>query len=214
MSKSFKAEFVYPTEKTGFFSGEKIGSKILKDIKDTGRFNYEGWWPCFFPTTIGFLVTGSREKHNVMTVSCMTVVNADPFMIGFPVFSQGKSPRGDGPRYSMELIQENPEFTINVPYMDKEATKRVTICGTLSGRNGVNKIDKAGFTTIASRHVSPPILKECPLSLECIVHSNIPLGSHNWIIGRVETVVMDESLAKGECQLLWRSMAELIKKGK
>ncbi len=148
MGKSFTSEYVYPTEQTGFFSGQKVGTKILKDIKDRDQSAYGGWWPCFFPTAIGFLVTGSNDKPNVMTVSCMAVVNAYPFMIGLPVFAKGKSARGDGPRYSLELLQKNPEFTINVPTADEAMTAKVVICGSISGRDGVNKITKANFTSL------------------------------------------------------------------
>ncbi|NOZ73053.1 MAG: flavin reductase family protein [Chloroflexi bacterium] len=214
MSKGFTPIYVYPTEKTGFFRGEKTETKLIKDIKGVAHSDYGGWWPSFFPTTIAFLVTGSKEKPNVMTVSCITVVNAYPFMIGFPLFSQGDSTRGSGPRYSLELIRNNPEFTINVPYIDKEMTKKTIICGSFSGRDGVDKIAKAGFTPLGSHHVSPPILKECPLNLECRVHLDIPLGGHTWIIGQVEAVHMDERLATGEDQFVWRSMPELIRGGK
>ena len=213
MGKSFSPVYTYPTEKTGFFEGEQTDSKIIKDIKDVEHSEYGGWWPSFFPTSIGFLVTKSGETPNVMTVSCMAAVNAYPFMIGFPIFVKGESTRGSGARYSYELLQANPEFTINVPYIDKAMTTKVIICGSLSGRDGVDKISKADFTTMPSRHVDPPILKECPLNLECCVHSEIDLGSHHWIIGKVEAVYLDETMAKGDDQFVWRSLPELIRKG-
>lgn len=214
MSKSFTPVFTYPTDKTGFFEGEQAGSKIIKDIKEAEQSDYGGWWPSFFPTAIGFLVTQGSKKPNVMTVSCMAVVNAYPFMVGFPVFVKGESTRGSGARYSYELLKANPEFTLNIPYIDTEMTRKVLICGTFSGRDGVDKISKANFTTIPSRHVSTPILKECPLNLECIVHSEIDLGSHHWFIGKVEAVYLDEKMAKGDYQYVWRSLPELIKNEK
>lgn len=214
MSKSFNPVYTYPTEKTGYFEGEPAGPKRIKDIKEAEHADYGGWWPCFFPTTVGFLVTGKKEKPNVMTIACMSVVNAFPFMVGFPVFVTGESTRGSGTRYSYELLQANPEFTLNLPYIDTAMTKKILIAGTFSGRDGVDKISKADFTTIDSRHVSPPILKECPLNMECTVHSDIDLGTHHWIIGKVEAVYLDEEMAKGDTQFLWRSLPELIRKEK
>jgi flavin reductase (DIM6/NTAB) family NADH-FMN oxidoreductase RutF len=201
----------YPTEMTGYFKGKKVDGKIRKDIKDVDHSAYGGWWPTFFPTAITFLVTGTKETPNVMTSSCVVVVNAYPFMIGMPIFGGGKSPRGDGPRYSLELLQAHPEFTTNLPYIDSEMTKRVLICGSLSGRDGVDKFAKAGFTTSPSHHIAPPIITECPLNLECNVHSITPLGTHNWIIGRVLAVHLDEAVANGSDKLIWRSMPELKK---
>jgi flavin reductase (DIM6/NTAB) family NADH-FMN oxidoreductase RutF len=87
-------------------------------------------------------------------------------------------------------------------------TKRVIICGTLSGREGIDKITKAGFTPLASCHVGPPILKECPINLECKVESTASMGTHSWVVGNVLAVYQDEDLAVGRRQLIWRSMPE------
>jgi|GEM_PF-3021789 len=208
---SFTPVYHYPTEKTGFFEGEPVGSKLIKDLEGKTHQDFGGWWPSFFPTAIGFLVTGTREKANVMTVSCLTVVNAFPFMIGLAIFGGQVSTRGVGPRYSLELIKANPEFTVNLAYIDPEMTKKIIICGSLSGREGLDKIAKAGFTALPSRHVGPPILKECPLNLECRVHSMTYLGTHYWTIGRVEAVYLDEGLARGGDQFVWRSLPELVR---
>ncbi len=213
MAKSFTPIFHYPTEKTGFFEGKKEGKKLVKDIKDSDHSAYGGWWPTFFPTAISFLVTGDNDKHNVMTVSSVVVVNAFPFMLGMPIFAGGKSPRGDGPRYSLDLLQANPEFTINLPYIDSAMTKKVIICGSLSGRNGYDKFAKADFTAAPSRNVGPPIIMECSLNIECRIYSMTLLGTHYWVIGRALTVHLDEEIATGRDQFVWRSLPEL-KKGK
>jgi flavin reductase (DIM6/NTAB) family NADH-FMN oxidoreductase RutF len=92
-------------------------------------------------------------------------------------------------------------------------TKRILICGSLSGRSGIDKIARAGFTPLPSRHLAPPILKECPLNLECRIHSQELLGSHYWTIGRVEAVHLDDRLADGSDQLIWRSLPELVRGG-
>ena len=211
MAKSYTPVYTYPTEKTGFFEGEPAGPKRIKDIRDVEQSAYGGWWPTFFPTVVGLLVTGTEEKPNVMACACMAVVNAYPFMIGMPVFAEGSSPRGEGSRYSLELLHGNPEFTVNLPYIDDDMVQKIRICGSVSGRTGIDKIAKARFTPLPSRHVSPPVLKECPLNLECRVHSETPMGSHHWVVGTVEAVHLDEDLAKGERQFVWRSLPELVR---
>lgn len=212
MAKSFTPIFHYPTEKTGFFTGEEEGIKLVKNILDSDHSAYGGWWPTFFPTAISFLVTGDRDKYNVMTVSSVVVVNAFPFMLGMPIFAGSKSPRGDGPRYSLELLQANPEFTINLPYIDKVMTKKVIICGSLSGRTGDDKFEKANFTAAASSNVGPPIIAECPLNIECRIHSMELLGTHYWVIGKALTIHLDKEIAAGRYQFVWRSLPELKKR--
>lgn len=70
-------------------------------------------------------------------------------------------------RYTLQMLDQNPEFTVNVPLgrLDK---RTFAVCGTESGRD-VDKIAKAGLTPVEPEVVSVPGLKECPLTLECRV---------------------------------------------
>lgn len=69
-------------------------------------------------------------------------------------------------RYTRELLEKNPEFTINVPLDHDEAKKILIFCGSHSGRE-VNKVKEAGLTKKTPRTISVPGIKEAPLTLEC-----------------------------------------------
>lgn len=70
-------------------------------------------------------------------------------------------------RFTKQQLEENPEFTINVPYgtFDK---KILGVCGTKSGRT-VDKIKELNLTLKQPKHISVPAIKELPLTLECKV---------------------------------------------
>ena len=70
-------------------------------------------------------------------------------------------------RYTKELVDKNPEFTVNVPYgaFNKEI---IGFCGTKSGRD-VDKFSAMGLTTEEGKTVSVPAIRELPLTLECKV---------------------------------------------
>ena len=70
-------------------------------------------------------------------------------------------------RYTREMLDANPEFTVNIPVngFSKEA---FAICGTDSGRN-MDKIKEAGLTPVIPEVISVPGIKEFPLTLECQV---------------------------------------------
>ena len=70
-------------------------------------------------------------------------------------------------RYTREMLDANPEFTVNIPIngFSKEA---FAICGTDSGRN-MDKIKEAGLTPVIPEVISVPGIKEFPLTLECRV---------------------------------------------
>ena len=70
-------------------------------------------------------------------------------------------------RYTRELLDQNPEFTINTPLSEVD-THALQICGTKSGRD-MDKIKECGFTLLDGEKVSVPAIKEFPLTLECKV---------------------------------------------
>ena len=70
-------------------------------------------------------------------------------------------------RYTRELLDKNPEFTVNIPLgpLDKEILR---VCGRESGRD-VDKIQKLGLTLVEGDTVSVPAIAQLPLTLECKV---------------------------------------------
>lgn len=70
-------------------------------------------------------------------------------------------------RYTKALLEENGEFTINIPYGDYDASV-LGYCGTKSGRD-CDKIRDMGLTLEAPSRISVPGIKEFPLTLECKV---------------------------------------------
>ena len=87
-------------------------------------------------------------------------------------------------RYTREILDANPEFTVNVPVNGTDPNA-FRICGSESGRNQ-DKIQKAGLTLTDCEQISVPAIREFPLTLECRVIyrqeqelSNIPEAIRN-----------------------------------
>lgn len=70
-------------------------------------------------------------------------------------------------RFTRELLDENPEFTVNVPTAQLDS-KILGFCGTKSGRD-VDKIRELGLHLEEPVNVSVPGIRELPLTLECKV---------------------------------------------
>lgn len=70
-------------------------------------------------------------------------------------------------RFTRELLDKNPEFTVNIPLGDFDR-KIIGTCGSKSGRD-TDKIAECGLTLVDSEIVSVPGIKEFPLTLECKV---------------------------------------------
>ncbi len=69
-------------------------------------------------------------------------------------------------RYTLRLIEESQEFTVNVAAPGMEEI--VKYCGTVSGRD-FNKFVVQGLTALPSSQVKTPLIKECLIHYECRV---------------------------------------------
>ena len=112
------------------------------------------------------------------------------------------------------LINKMNEFGINIPRQDQIGL--VHICGSVSGRDA-DKYDKAGVTPFNGVAIKSSLIKECPLNIECqVVHKvNFP-GSHQWFIGEVKAVHLDDTYARDQALMFWsgeyRSVGEFLEK--
>lgn len=69
-------------------------------------------------------------------------------------------------RFTYELLEKNPVFTVCVPYGKDIDQKIVKICGAKSGRD-TDKIAAAGLTLVDGEAISTSAVKQLPLTLEC-----------------------------------------------
>ncbi len=106
-----------------------------------------------------FITTRNGDKVNCMAIEWGTIGNlwAKPVFIAFVRNS----------RFTREMLDANPEFTINIPDVPYDK-KIVRICGGKSGRD-VDKVAEAGLTLEDPEKISVPGIRELPITLECKV---------------------------------------------
>jgi len=127
-----------------------------------------------FPRLVVLVTTVNREgRPNVMTASFIMPVSFEPKYLAVSI-----SPE----RYSFENLKEVDEFAVNV--LKAEQKQAALICGTKSGRE-VDKFKLADLAIEKAEKIKPPLLKDCPISLECKVEKMIEVGDHFLVIGRV-----------------------------
>ena len=105
------------------------------------------------------LTTAAEGKVNTMTIGWGTI-GVDwsrPMFIAYVRES----------RYTKEMLDKNPEFTVNIPLGEADR-KILAHCGTKSGRDA-DKIRDLGLHLEDPDVISVPGIKELPLTLECKV---------------------------------------------
>jgi len=140
-----------------------------------------------FPCPTALIVTGTLERANIVTIAWVSLLTSQPPMLGISVGQKG---------YSGNEIRKNRHFTVNIAPATKMT--EADFCGITSGKD-TDKFLKTGLTRMPSKIIKSPIIKECPLNLECeLVKADI-VGATNHFIGRiVETHIDTDKLQDPE----------------
>nr|MDO8099761.1 flavin reductase family protein [Candidatus Njordarchaeota archaeon] len=135
------------------------------------------------PTPV-ILVTSTDEngKPNIITLAWAGNICSNPPQVGISI---------QPPRYSNGLIRTIGEFVVNIPTAD--IVREADYCGMVSGRK-FDKFRDTKLTPMNATRVKPPIIAECPVSIECKVKNIITLGSHDLFVGEVVNIDVYEKV--------------------
>lgn len=126
-------------------------------------------------------VADNEGKKNIITVAWAGTVCTNPPMVSISVRPE---------RYSYHMIEETGDFVINLT--TEELAYATDYCGVKSGRD-VDKFKMAKLTAEEADHVKAPLIKECPVNIECKVVKKEELGSHHMFIAEVKAVHVDDT---------------------
>ena len=123
---------------------------------------------------VGSVVEG---RANFMAVGWVLRVNYNPPLLGISL----------GPRHTSKGIDENREFSINIP--DISLIEKTDYCGIVSGR----KTDKSEvFNLFYGELDKAPLIKECPVCISCSIYDAVKLPDHTLYIGQPKEVFTEE----------------------
>ena len=133
-----------------------------------------------YPIPAAMISCGNMEKSNIITVAWTGIINSNPAMCYISVRPE---------RHSYNIIKENMEFVINLT--TKDLAFATDWCGVRSGAK-FDKFKEMGLTKEKANFVKAPLIKECPVSIECKVKEIIPLGSHDMFMAEVLCIDADD----------------------
>lgn len=124
-------------------------------------------------------VADKSGKTNILTVAWTGTICSDPAMLYISVRPE---------RYSYHMIEETKEFVVNLT--TNKLAKATDYCGVRSGRD-VDKWKEAHLTPEKAQQISAPLIRECPVNIECKVVDIKKLGSHVMFLAKVVAVNVD-----------------------
>ena len=123
------------------------------------------------PCPVVLLSVAGEDRPNIITLSWVANVCSKP-----PTVVAGIRPE---------------RHSYNLP--SSEHLEGTEFAGTKSGRE-YDKFAEGGFTPEPATKINAPMIKECPINIECKTTQIIPLGAHDLFVAEVVAVHMDESI--------------------
>ena len=136
------------------------------------------------PVPVAMVSCGDEENSNITTIAWTGIINSEPPLVYVSIRQT---------RHSYSIIKEKGEFVINIP--DEKLVVAADFCGTKSGRD-VDKFKEAKLDKEKAQIVKAPLIKQCPINLECKVKEIKHLGSHDMFIGEIIAVNVDDECVK------------------
>jgi flavin reductase (DIM6/NTAB) family NADH-FMN oxidoreductase RutF len=134
-----------------------------------------------YPTPTVLVGAIVNDKPNFITIAHIGIVNhATPHLISL---SMGK------PHYTNPGIKKNKAFSVNIP--SENLVVETDYVGLVSGK----KTDKSGLFDIFYGELDrAPMIKECPLNMECRLFDTYDTATHDLFIGEIVQTYADESV--------------------
>ncbi len=133
---------------------------------------------CLYPTPttiVGALVNG---KPNYITIAHIGIMDHGSISL-----SLNKS------HYTNPGIKEHKTFSVNIPSADM--VKETDYCGLVSGKNQ----DKSQvFEAFYGQLKSAPMIKKCPINMECKLVQTVDFHSHDIFIGEIVETYCDDAV--------------------
>lgn len=148
--------------------------------KETMKKKIEG--NLLSPLTVALVGTMINGRPNYLVIGYIC-----PFDFGrYIFFSLYKK------RYTSIGIHENKTFSVNIP--TEGQLREVSICGSESGRD----IDKSRlFDNFFGELETAPMIRECPINIECEVAQILDYDPNEGIIGKVVRSYINEDCLTG-----------------
>ena len=124
-----------------------------------------------YPMPVVLVGTMVDNRPNFMTVAWVNRVNFQPPMLAVAIGLK---------QYTNGGITVHKTFSVNIPSAD--LVEKVDYCGIVSGRNQ----DKSKvFEIFQGELPNTPMIKDCPLTMECKVFKTVDLPADYLYIGEI-----------------------------
>lgn len=137
------------------------------------------------PMPVVLIGTQAGGKPNFMPAGWCTRANATPPMIACGINKVHHTAQG---------ISECRTFSVNIPPVS--LMEKTDYCGLVSG----DTVDKSGiFSVCYGKLGTAPMIRECPVTMECMLVTAIELPTNILFIGEITGAYADPAVVRKGC---------------
>jgi flavin reductase (DIM6/NTAB) family NADH-FMN oxidoreductase RutF len=182
----------------------------LKDLKTAEKQYY--LQHVVAPRPICFASTIDKVGNiNLSPFSFFNLFSSNPPIV---IFSPSRRVRDNTTKHTLENVMEVPEVVINI--VTYEMVHQVSLASCEYPKE-MNEFEKAGFTSEPATLVTPPMVKESKVKMECKVMEVKPLGTEggagNLVICEVMRMHIDDSLLDANKKMDQRKIHHIARLG-
>ena len=138
------------------------------------------------PLPVIMASVSNGKEDNIITIAWTGIINSEPPMTYISVRPS---------RHSHQMLKASREFVINIP--NRDLVFATDYCGCKTGAKE-DKFENMHLTKEKASVVSCPMIKECPINLECRVTQIIELPTHDMFLAEIVKVHAREDLIDGK----------------
>ena len=147
------------------------------------------------PRPIAFVSTvGAGGRLNAAPFSYFLPITSRPPLVGVSI-----GPREGEPKDTLRNVRETGDFVVNV--VDEPLAARV-VQASGDWPEETSEFELTGLTAAASELVRAPRVAESPVSFECRLHREVPLGEAVLVVGEIVRIhAADRVLTDGRVDI-------------
>ncbi|WP_196781027.1 flavin reductase family protein [Nocardioides sambongensis] len=161
--------------------------RTVFDPADAGVNAYRLLTALVVPRPIAWVTSLSADGVlNLAPHSFFTVASARPPIVQFTSV---------GHKDTLRNVTATGEFVVNFA---SEAQTELINASSAPYPPEVGEADVLGIETVLSERVAPPRVAASPASIECRLHSTVPLGESTLVLGDVVAIGVDSEVLDGD----------------
>lgn len=164
-----------------------VSVRTVFDPADVGVNAYHLLTALVVPRPIAWVTSLSADGVvNLAPHSFFTVASARPPIVQFTSV---------GRKDTLRNVTATGEFVVNLA---TEALTEQINASSAPYPSEVGEADVLGIATEPSERVAAPRVAESPASIECRLHSTVPVGESTLVLGDVVTITVDRDVLDGD----------------